>query len=42
MNDQFGGSLAINRGRLFVGSPADNEWLTNAGSFYYFENATNT
>ena len=40
--DQFGGSLAINRGRLLVGSPADNEWLTNAGSFYYFQNATNT
>jgi len=40
--DQFGGSLAINRGRLLVGSPADNEWLTNAGSFYYFENTTNT
>ena len=39
--DKFGSSLAINRGRLFVGSSADNEWKTNAGSFYYFNNALN-
>ena len=40
--DQFGASLALNRGRLFVGSPADNEWKTNAGSFYYFLNKNNS
>ena len=40
--DQFGGSLAIHRGRLFVGSPTDDAWLSNAGSFYYFENTANT
>jgi hypothetical protein len=40
--DQFGGSLALNMGRAFIGSPQDDEWLTNAGSVYYFENLENT
>jgi len=40
--DQFGGSAVINQGRIFVGSPSDNIWLTNAGSFYYFQNTNNT
>jgi len=40
--DEFGGSVAINAGRIFVGSPADDIWLSNAGSFYLFENTNNT
>lgn len=39
--DQFGASAAIHRGKLFVGSPADDEWVSNAGSFYYFTNSDN-
>lgn len=39
--DQFGASALINQGNIFVGSPADDIYLTNAGSFYHFTNTLN-
>ena len=40
-NDQFGGSAVLHGTRLFVGSPTDDIWKTNAGSFYLFQNIDN-
>jgi len=39
--DQFGGSMVLSRTKLFVGSPTDDVWASNAGSFYYFQNTNN-